>query len=335
MNTRTATRNDLDRLIAMEGGPHISIYLPAPAKLADVSQDRIRIKNLARTAHETLERHWMTDVDAREFLNPLETLAHDSDLQTPRRHGLAIFVCQDFLETYHAAANSEEHLDVARAFRVRPLLPSLEHLRSYAILSLSQKRAALFVGTPYLLERVEPAAWPEGFEQEQQALTADRGQQVHAAATAIRGKQGAVFHGQGGVADREKTDLENYFKRVDQAVCACLHDRSDTPLVLAGIESLTSMFRSISQYDSILRETLAGNMDHLQEDELQQRVMPIVDAELSRRRSASRPWFVSIAVPARQTRNRFSAQRRQGVSTRCFSIPPRTSMGSSTLTEVY
>ena len=54
MNVRTATRNDLDRLISMEGGPHISIYISAPAKLADVTQDRIRIKNLARTAHETL-----------------------------------------------------------------------------------------------------------------------------------------------------------------------------------------------------------------------------------------------------------------------------------------
>ena len=226
----------------------------------------------------------MTEVDAREFLKPLETLSHDPDLQTPRRHGLAIFLGEDLLETYHVAPNTEENLTVARTFRVRSLLPSLEHLRSYAVLTLSQKRAALFVGTPYVLERVEPTGWPEGFEQQQQALTADRGQQVHAAATGIRGKQAGVFHGQGGIADHEKMDLENYLKRVDQTVCSYLHDRSNTALVLAGVESLTSMYRSVTQYGSLLDESLEGNMDHLDEDELQQRVMPIVDAEYARTR---------------------------------------------------
>jgi hypothetical protein len=282
MNIRNASRLDLIRLTSMEGGPHLSIYLPAPVAIADAAQDRIRIKNLSRSAHETLVQHWMSDVDAREFLEPLETLAHDGDLQTSRRHGHAIFLCTDFLETYRVDGNTEEQIAVGRTFRVRPLLPEIEHLRSYAVLTLSQKHAALFAGTPHVLSRVEPDGWPEGFEQQRHAFAADRGQQVHAAATHLKGKQGAVFHGQGGRADREKMDLENYLKQVDQVVCCYLHDRSDTPLVLSGVQSLTSTYRSVTQYGAPLDETLQGNVDHLDEDELRQRVMPIVDAEYAR-----------------------------------------------------
>jgi hypothetical protein len=282
MHIRNATRVDLDRLTSMVGGPHLSIYLPAPVAIADAPQERIRIKNLARSAHETLTQRWMPDVDAREFLKPLETLARDSDLQKPHRHGHAIFLCEDFLEIYRVDGNTEEQLAVGRTFRVRPLLSEIEHLRTYAVLTLSQKRAALFAGTPDVLKRVEPAGWPEGFEQQRQVFVADRGQQVHAAATHLRGKQGAVFHGQGGSADREKTDLENYLKQVDQVVCSYLHDRSDTPLVLSGVESLTSTYRSVTQYGASLDETLQGNMDYLDEEELRQRVMPIVDAAYSR-----------------------------------------------------
>ena len=124
MNIRTASRIDLDHLTSMEGGPHVSIYLSAPVAIADAPQDRIRIKNLARSAHQTLVENWMTDVDGREFLKPLQALAYDGDLQTPHRHGLAIFLCEGFSETYRVDANVEEQLAVGRRFRVRPTAAS-------------------------------------------------------------------------------------------------------------------------------------------------------------------------------------------------------------------
>ena len=298
MMLRRFTRDDLDHLIAVKGGPHLSLFLSPPAKINAADQDRVRINNLARQTHETLAEYWMSGSDADAFLEPLHSFANDPELSTARSHGIALFLCSGSLESFRVETPIKERLVIARGFHVRPLLPSLEQLEAYCLLTLSQKRAALYAGTPSGMERITLPGLSESFEQLQESLTAQPGSQTHTAAVGLRTKQGAVFHGQGGISDAEKADLENYLKHVDDSVKSYIGKHPGTPLILAGVDSLVAMFRSVSKCDSILTESISGNVDQLSTDELRERVSGIVDGELNRRREQQASRIREHDVPA-------------------------------------
>jgi hypothetical protein len=226
----------------------------------------------------------MPESEADDFLEPLRSLADSPELASLRRHGIAIFVSENLVEPFRVDFAIEEQWTLGRVFRVRPLFPILERLESYCVLTLSEKRVALFVGDPGSLKELVVHGMPGSFADHQHALTAQAGTQIHSGGVRHSGKQGAVFHGQGGIADSEKADLENYLKQVDDSVESYLRQPPNTPLILAGVESLTSMYRQASHCDAILTDSLGGNVDHLSADELQQRVAGIVSQEQHRRR---------------------------------------------------
>ncbi len=280
----TFTRSDLDRLIASEGGPHLSLFLAAPTAIDGAEQDRIRVGNLARQAHQILVQYWMSDSEADGFLEPLRNLADDRELRSIRKHGVAIFVADDSLELFRIDTPVEQQLIIARTFHVRPLLPSLERLESYFVLTLSKKRAALLAGQVDGLDSLNLPGLAEGFQQRQQTYTAQPAAQVHSADVRSGGKEGAVFHGQGGIPDSEQADLENYLKHVDDCVCSYLRKHSGAPLILAGDEPLIATYRSISSYGAILPDSISGNVDHLSAEQIWTKVSEITGLELDRRR---------------------------------------------------
>jgi hypothetical protein len=284
MNTRLFTRNDLERLIASEGGPHLSLLLPSPTTVKDTQEEEgIRSGNLLRLAHESLTKYWMPDSEAHEFLRPLESLLLELLQLNPRRHSVAIFVCSQSCEVFRIDHQLNEQLTIAKAFHIRPLLPCLDEPDPYAVLTLSQQRVALFACTHTGLERVADVM-PESFEKLEAELTVEPQTQVRAAAIGGRGGQGTVFHGQGGARDVEKVDLENYLKHVDNSVCTYMRQHLGTRIILAGVDSLTAMYRANSHCGSIVEHTLSGNVDHLSAEELQARVGAIATDELHERR---------------------------------------------------
>jgi Bacterial archaeo-eukaryotic release factor family 7 len=284
MSTPLFTRDDLERLIASEVGPHLSLFLPAPVIANDTAEEvGIRFDNLLRSAHASLTRYWMPELEAREFLRPLESLASEVLQLNQRRHNVAIFVCSKTCEVFRIDHPLSEQLTIARAFHFRPLLPCLDEPDPYAVLTLSQQRVALFASTHTGLEPVEDFM-PESFEKVEAELMVEPQTQARSTATGGRDKQGVVFHGQGGARDVEKVDLANYLKHVDSSVCSYLRQHMGTSLILAGVDSLTAMYRANSHCDRIVEHTLSGNIDHLSAEELQARVVSVAGDDLHNRR---------------------------------------------------
>jgi hypothetical protein len=115
----------------------------------------------------------------------------------------------------------------------------------------------------------------------------DRGSQVHAASSAMHGKQGAVFHGQGGVADTARRDLEAFLHRVAQAVDHHLQGKSQ-PLLIAADQSTACLFQQLASYSQIVPAPLAGNYDHTRLPALHASAWPHVEPQL--RASQTRDW---------------------------------------------
>ena len=127
-------RHELDQILASEGGPHITVYLPAPEKAAEAKDDAIRISNLIRDAHSTLSQHWMPASEAEDLLKPLHALTDDRDFLGGRRHGVAIYLSEDVFKVYRMSESIEERMIIARTFCLRPMLSSL-HISSFCLVS--------------------------------------------------------------------------------------------------------------------------------------------------------------------------------------------------------
>lgn len=280
-------RHQLDLLVASEGGPHLSVFLPAPPTQSEARDDAIRVSNLVRQAHASLTDHWMRGPEADDFLKPLADLARDREFLSDRRHGSAIYLCSDLFLVYRVNQPVSEQMFLSHRFRVRPMLSLLDHFAHFHVLSLSKKNVTLYRATHQSISAVVPPGLPKGFEELmiEMSISSDRGAQTHSAARDMPGKQAAVFHGQGGKSDAEKAEIRHYLGQVDESVSRFLQ-QSSGQLILAGVEYLTSIYRQICSFAALVDETIPGNVDHLAPAELLQRAMPIVTAELRRQRRA-------------------------------------------------
>jgi hypothetical protein len=125
----------------------------------------------------------------------------------------------------------------------------------------------------------------ESFEDSLVGVSADRGAQAHSADKGVTGKQAAVFHGQGGSPDAEKTALREYLSHVESTVTSHMQDKAGF-LVLAGVDYLTANYQQHNRCARLLEPTISGSVDHLSPDELLQRAMPIVTENLRTQREA-------------------------------------------------
>ena len=277
-------RNQLIELAGSEGGAHLSIFVPVPAVALDSDASRIQFSNLCRDAHQTLSAHWMTERQAKSFLEPVRDLTRASDF-FQSRHGLAVFHSADIFRVYHLTESVDERVSIARTFYLRPMVSEVEPCTPFLLLTLSKSRVAAYRVTSQSIRPAEDIQLPEGFDELLARVSADRGAQAHSSGTLSFGKQGAVFHGQGGMPDAEKSELSQYMRRVDDVIGSRLGDRGEL-LVLAGVDYVTNLYRDVSSYPRIAGSTLSGNVDHLNSDQLFQRVLPIAVAEAAEQRDA-------------------------------------------------
>ncbi len=282
MNFQTCNREDLEKLVASEGGAHLSALLPAPSTRNDTLQeDKIRFSNMMRSAREALAKNWMQDSEADDFLRPVELQLQELLQSNPRRIGVAIFANSESLNLFQVRHEIQEQLAIGHAFRIRPMLPCLDSPVPYTVLTLSQQRVAFFAKEQQELEQVE-GIQPESFDEIEADLESTT--QVRTTAIGGRGQQQGVFYGHGSGRDAEKVDLENYLKHVDNSVCSYLRQQTPSRLILAGVDSLTAMYRANSHWDDIIEATLTGNVDHLSAEELQVRAEAIAGDELHAQR---------------------------------------------------
>ena len=76
------------------------------------------------------------------------------------------------------------------------------------------------------------------------------------------GKEGVVFHGQGGEVDVAKEELTAYFREIDRAVSDFLQLRTE-PLIFAGVDYLFPIYQSVNSYPHLAATASRGNPDLL------------------------------------------------------------------------
>jgi len=270
-------RSEMTGLLRVQDRPCVTIYMPTHPAGQQSQQDPIRLKNLLTQAEKQVGGHWMRPAEARTMLQPARALLDDSLFWSEGGRGLALFVTPSSFLRYRVDHPFDETLAVGDQFLIRPMLPVLDRAGHFFVLAVSQNKVTLYEGEPQRLESVAVEQLPRDMAQALNYDDADRGSQVHTAAVGVTGKQGGVFHGQGGVPDAMKDDLRAYFRTINAVIDKRLSGES-APLILACVDYLAPLYREVNTYPHLVDETVDGNPDYLTAVQLLDRVRPIVNS---------------------------------------------------------
>ncbi|HEX5104371.1 MAG TPA: hypothetical protein VFV87_11200 [Pirellulaceae bacterium] len=277
-------RRDLDELLVPTATPCVSIYIAFHLVGRESQQDAGRLRKLIDEAEEQLVDRGMFRKAARALLEPARSLKSDAAAWQKRGRWMAMFLAPGIARMFQGSGKMDEALFVDAAFHLRPLLPLVSERDHFFLLALSHNSVRMFEGNSGWLE---PLALPDLPTTLEAALNIDEGYpgfQVHAATRGGEGgKQGVVFHGQGGKPAEASTFLEAFVRRVAAVVDRHLIQEK-APLVLATVAANVPVWKSVSEYKHTMDDFIAGCPDALGPAELHAAAWPLVQPVLDEER---------------------------------------------------
>jgi hypothetical protein len=268
------TTQDLQTLMASEDGWCVSLYMPAHRAGRETEQDRIRFRNLLSQVEKNLLDKGLRTPDVRKFLEPAERLALDSDFWRRQSDGLAVFFTAGNLYAYRLPLPFSELVVVSERFHLKQLLPFFSSDGQFYILALSQKQARLLKGSRHTVDEIELENLPKSLAEALPFDQFEKQLQFHTGTTSSRTERAGVFHGHD-PRDDDKDKILRWFHKIDAELSRMLAEER-SPIVLAGVEYLFSLYEEANTYPHLLKEGVKGNPDELKPSELHEKAWPVV-----------------------------------------------------------
>ena len=285
----TITRSRLQTLATAAGWPRISIYLPTHRARPDVAQDPVRFRQLVDEAAHRLDAGGATPAVRDRVLAPARELLGDAGFWSTQLDGLAVLLGDGAVEMTRLPFAVPPLAVAGDRWHLKPLLRALDGIGRFSVLSLSQHAVRLFEADDDAIREVALEGLPHdlrdvmGWDWQPDSL------QFHAASRQGQGTPTAMFHGHGAPHDGHDGEIREFLRAVDGRVAAHLAG-AETPLVLAGVRSLTAAYREHSAVSALLAPAIDGNPDELSAHQLHQRALAVMAGIPSRavRRAESR-----------------------------------------------
>jgi len=286
----TISRDDFRQLAGMNGEYVVSIYMPACVG-ADSRQNPVRFKNLLRVAGQKMRDRKIVEPAIQKMTVSAHTLLDQPDLWQKLSRGLVVFVSRDNLRARPLPFACDELCVVGKHAYLLPLLAWETNDTPYFVLAVSQNAVRLLHGTRARIEEVTVPNLPANLTEALHYDTRQGTLQMHSGTPRLAGKEGAVFHGQGGEVDVAKDELTSYFREIDRAVGDFLQLRTE-PLIFAGVDYLFPIYQSINSYPNLAATPVGGNPDLLSPAEIGELAGLVVEACLCDRRrvEADKRW---------------------------------------------
>ncbi|MGE5365125.1 MAG: hypothetical protein ACM3SM_13430 [Bacteroidota bacterium] len=263
------SKENLSILLGEHHSPCISIFFPTFRKGAEAEQNSIRFKNLLRYTEKTLAEKGYRSSQIRELLDEPSKLNGDHNFWNYQSDGAAFFIAKNEFYYFRLPRQFEESVMINDRFYVKPLLPLFNNNSQFYILSLDQKKMRLFSATKYTITGIELKdvitnlddyikVYNNTFQQEQYSR-AERG----------GGPMQGFYNGpSAGTNDaRQNRDLLKFFQLFNKGVTGILR-KTNSPLILAGVEFLIPLYREANTYANLIDESVKLNTDYMSEQEL-------------------------------------------------------------------
>ncbi|HLG62874.1 MAG TPA: hypothetical protein VKY19_13115 [Ktedonosporobacter sp.] len=288
-------KSELKTLMGKQNGPCVSIYIPAHHQAGvEMTQARIRYKNLLRETQNRLVAQGMDALRAEKFMQPLEALYENISFWQHPADGVAVLCSTDDFHYYSFPISFHEQVVIDSEYYLKPLLPLLADGRFY-ILALSQNDIRLLECTHYTINTVElPESVPESLAEALRFDEFDNELEFHSGGSDTLvgkgGRRAVIFHGQGVGPDTAKDNILRYFQQIDRGLHELLHDEK-VPLILAGVEYLLPIYHEANTYPYLVKEGIAGNPDRTRASALREAAWPIAEPYIMKARQEALDYY--------------------------------------------
>jgi hypothetical protein len=273
------TRGDLDFLLDEKNANSLSLYMPTAKAEPNVRKNMIRFKNLLVRAEKLISARGLSSDLSNQILDPLRKMAADNIYWANQDAGLGIFRNPDMIKAFRLPMKCNDFAMFTDHFHVTPLLSFLQKQREFYVLALSQNNARLLKCSTLEEMEIEVPEMPRSLAEALKYDEPEKQLQFHTGSQGGGGKRPAMFHGHGVGIDEKKDNLLRYFQAVNKAVTSLLQKKK-TPLILASVDYLYSIYRQANTYPNLLEAFIEGNPDEYRTGELHAAAWPIIERQV-------------------------------------------------------
>lgn len=288
-------KEDIMFLLKQRGqGPCISLYMPTDKGREGAKANSIRYKNLLNKAEDEMKKAGKDYREINELLEPANKLIDDSFFWANQSEGFAYFISPGYTRYYRLPVQFDELSVTREVFHIKPLLSLISTDGQFYVLAISQQDARLLRGTNYRAEEIDLSDLLEKFEEKFATELPDQHLQFHTRTPAEGGVRSAIYFGHGGEIDSiQKERMLKYFRFIDHEIKDKVGEYN-TPLILACVDHLFSVYREASKYPLLFEEGIKGNPENMSIQELHSKALEIVKPYFQKRQEEIKGLYYEL-----------------------------------------
>jgi len=286
--------------LAGSAAPCVTVLLPPYRPGEQAKSMGAMLRTYCQDVERQLKARSIAQPELTDLIEPLLRLTDTPEFEAGSHWGRAIFRSPEVFTILDGIEPVKPSVTVAGCFQVRPVLADLHLPAEFYLLRLSQKSVELWRYAGLRAQRVElPKGVPRTLDEALAFKPPDHDLENRSSAGSSAGTMPGVRFGTGSGRERAHAYLADFFKAVDRGIRELAHG-GDAPLVLAGVDEDTALYRSVASYPHLLKESIRGSANSpFSEDELLKRAYAIVRSDATERAVAGLMELKERMAPAR------------------------------------
>ncbi|HUQ66997.1 MAG TPA: hypothetical protein VM101_12630 [Flavitalea sp.] len=250
-------------LSTYRSGICVSILIPTHDAGVQVNEqeDQLLFKNSLQQAEKILLQRNTDQLTVKKILHPGYELLKDEEVWRDMKNGLAVYMAENFMKFLRLPGEVNDEILVNSSFSVMQLVPFMVRTEYFYILDISKKNCRFFRADAFGIEHIPVDELPTAVDDVVHFENKDDQKLFR---LSNNGSKDASYHGMGAGKPDEKQHIALYLEEVDDTLWDTHLHLSNAPLLLAGLDFLIPIYKSVSDYKFIWPEALTGN--HQQED---------------------------------------------------------------------
>ena len=304
VSTLETLRPDKIADLAGSPAPCVTILLPPYRPQEQAKSAATMLRSYCQDAERQLTARQVPRSEVTDLIEPLQVLGAIADFKTTSHWGRAIFRSTEVFTMLEGIEGVKPGVTVGARFQLRSVLADLNLPAYFLLLKLSQKSVELWRCAGRRAKPVElPKGVPRTLDEALAFKPPDHDLENRSSAGSSTGSMAAVRFGTGSERERAQRYVADFFKAVDRGIRELVH-AGETPLVLAGVDEDTGLYRLVTSYPRVLGESIHGSANSpFSTDELLERAYAIVRSDSTERTGAALLDLKERMAPARFSTN--------------------------------
>lgn len=261
--------------LSLDRTPHgVSLYVERSLEGGESGQQRIMCKNLLRKASEMLDAAGATEDEIHSIMLEGRELLDDPMVWSVQHAGVVIFLSYHLVQYFHVPDSEFSNIvAVQRGFHTYPIEQELARSTPYYLLALGYHDVRLYRGDRYHLELVHLRGLPDNMEQALRIDEVPNWRELHAVASADRGKGSEAYHGQLESKNTDKQMLARFLQAIDSRLGRYLRSQQGELLIVAGASYVQSLYQKVNTYKYMIPVLVRGNVAYESIDTLRHKAV--------------------------------------------------------------